>query len=49
MGYNTDVGKGVSLVKGVIAGRKMASLKPQPKVGISEFADLRITELDQKK
>lgn len=42
IGYNTDVDKAVSLVKGVIAGQKMVSLKPQPKVGISEFADSSI-------
>lgn len=39
IGYNTDVDKAISLVKGVIAGQKMVSQKPQPKVGISEFAD----------
>jgi small conductance mechanosensitive channel len=42
IGYNTDVDKAVSLVKGVIAGQKMVSQKPQPKVGISEFADSSI-------
>lgn len=43
IGYNADVDKAISLVKGVIAGQKMVSQKPQPKIGISEFADSSIT------
>lgn len=42
IGYNTDVDKAISLVKGVIANQKLISSKPQPKVGISEFADSSI-------
>lgn len=34
--------KAISLVKGIVAGQKMVSARPQPKVGICEFADSSI-------
>jgi len=40
--YQSDVDKGIAVVKGIIEDDKRVSNKPHPKVGISEFADSSI-------
>ena len=42
MSYDSDVDKAVSIVKDVITSEKRIAPSPEPKVGISEFADSSI-------
>jgi len=40
--YNSDIDRAISAVKGIVTRDRRISEKPQPKVGISEFADSSI-------
>lgn len=37
--YSADVDKAIDIVKGIVAGEERIAKQPEPKIGISEFAD----------